>query len=153
MATQGGKVPHVIGNLAFKIAEADISKAYNIVARQVHIDTPLGLRITDILAREKITGILAGFEVKANTSVYSGLQQMKDKAIEAGLGKFFGLNAGDLRGATAKFATTEARVNTATGTVSYSGAQSSAMGMQSSAGSSISPAASNAISNGTSGLY
>ncbi|WP_176943703.1 RHS repeat-associated core domain-containing protein [Sphingomonas sp. YR710] len=62
-------------------ADIVVEAGYRIVAQQVYIRTPLGLRITDILARDP-SGNLVGFEVKTGlTARRSTLQSQKDNSI------------------------------------------------------------------------
>jgi hypothetical protein len=58
----------------------------------------MGLRVIDHLVQAP-TGEIVAVEVKSGGAVRTGLQTLKDAAIEAGLGTFVGKNApANLRG-------------------------------------------------------
>lgn len=64
-----------------------VGKGYVVIGQQVYVRTSLGLRVTDILAVDKV-GKLVGFEVKTGLHArYTRQQIMKDKYIENQGGK------------------------------------------------------------------
>jgi RHS repeat-associated protein len=68
-----------------------VDKGDTILAQQLYVRTPLGLRIVDIVVREP-SGRVVAYEVKAGSAVRSSMQYAKDYAIWRDGGEVRSLN-------------------------------------------------------------
>ncbi|WP_262407969.1 RHS repeat-associated core domain-containing protein [Sphingopyxis sp. OPL5] len=80
-----------LGFLGESAVEAKLlEEGYEILGRQVRVQTGLGLRIIDYVVFKPGVTEMTSVEVKVNSSWYGGLQQAKDNVIYGGGGKVAG---------------------------------------------------------------